>query len=116
MKTILFSLLAVVFAVNANNHAIAGGKKEKVTIQTSAQCDECVGRLTKALNKVDGVKAVSFDEAKKVTVTYDADKTNADALRSAITATGYDADDQKANAASYGKLPGCCQKPANKTE
>lgn len=114
MKAILFSLIALLFTVNSQTVS-AGGKKEKVTIKTSAQCDECVGRITKSLENIDGVKSVSFDEAKNVTITYDATKTNADVFRSTITSVGYDADDKPANEQAYTKLPTCCKKPS-KTE
>lgn len=115
MKTIILSILAIVFTINVNA-VTAGGKKEKVTIKTSAQCDMCVERITKALYKLDGVKVVVFDGAQDVNVTFDSEKTNVEALRDAITADGYDADDKLAVAAAYDKLPDCCQKPAIKTD
>jgi mercuric ion binding protein len=110
MKTIFLSFLVVAFVAVNINASVAGGKKEKVTIQTSAQCDQCVSRLTKALKAVDGVKTVTFNEAKQVDITFDNVKTNADALRNVINQTGYDADATVANADVYSKLPQCCQK------
>lgn len=109
MKTFLFSLLAVVFAVNVNS--ASAGSKEKVTIQTSAQCGECETRITEALDKVDGVKKIAFDmSTKAVTVTFDPTVTNADALRNTIASVGYDADTKTADKVAYEKLPTCCQK------
>ena len=110
MKTILFVLLAV-FVTSANVSTALAGKKEKITVQTSAQCGGCEARITKALTEIDGVKKSSFDMAtKQVTVTFDTKKTNADAIRMAIANVGYDADAKTADPAAYGKLPGCCQK------
>jgi periplasmic mercuric ion binding protein len=110
MKAILFSMLALVFATVNVTQTIAGGKKEKVTIQTSRQCGECEARITKALKSVDGFKSAVFDEKNAVIVAYDAEKTNPDALRNAIASAGYDADEVPANAEAYATLPGCCQK------
>jgi periplasmic mercuric ion binding protein len=110
MKPILFTLFSVVFGVASFNTANAFGKKEKVTIVTSGQCDECIGRMTEALNTVDGVKSVKFNGPKEVTIVFDDSKTNADALRDVIVATGYDADGKTADASAYKALPACCQK------
>jgi copper chaperone CopZ len=110
MKTILFALLAV-FATSVNVATALAGKKEKITVQTSAQCGGCEARITKAVAEIDGVKKTTFDMAtKQVTVTFDTDKTNADAIRKAIANVGYDADTQVADPSAYSKLPGCCQK------
>jgi hypothetical protein len=43
-------------------------------------------------------------------VVYKKDKTNPNALRKALAAIGYDADDVAANEKSYKKLPDCCKK------
>ena len=110
MKSILFALLAIMIT-SANVTTALAGKKEKITIQTSAQCGGCEARITKAVTGIDGVKKSSFDMAtKQVTVTFDPAKTNADAIRQAIADVGYDADTKTADATAYSKLPACCQK------
>ena len=106
MKTIFAYLFAALFAFTTT----AGGKKEKVTIQTSAQCGACEKRITTALQQVEGFKTVKFNDTKEVVVTFDKSKTNADAFRNAIAAVGYDADTKTANTEAYSNLPQCCQK------
>jgi copper ion binding protein len=55
-------------------------------------CDNCVGQVTQALTKIDGVCAidVSLDKA-EATVVYHADKVNTDQMTQAITSAGYTA-------------------------
>jgi hypothetical protein len=45
-----------------------------------------------------------------LTVTYRPEKTSPAALRTAVQKTGYDADDQLADARAYNRLPDCCKK------
>lgn len=84
---------------------------ETLVIATSAQCGSCKSRIEPALKAVKGVNAATLDlETKQVTVKYDAQKTSPDAIRKAIAAAGYDADNISANTDAYQKLPACCQK------
>ena len=85
--------------------------KNYVDIKTSAQCGSCKSAIEKAVNNVDGVKSAELDlETKIVTVKYDVEKTNVDALKSAIVNIGYDADDVAADAKAYENLHSCCKK------
>jgi len=86
-------------------------KTEVVYIQTSAICDECKETIEHAVNKLDGVKKVSLNlEDKKIEVTYQPSKVTADDIRVAISRSGYDADEIKADPTAYAKLPMCCKK------
>ncbi|MEY2637472.1 MAG: hypothetical protein RLZZ197_1951 [Bacteroidota bacterium] len=80
MKKILFLLMMPLLAL--------AGPKETVKIKTSAICEMCKERM----------------------VEYDAAKIDAAGIRKAISETGYDADDVKAIAKDYAKLPNCCKK------
>ncbi|MDB5084837.1 MAG: Heavy metal transport/detoxification protein [Bacilli bacterium] len=54
-------------------------------------CEGCVNSVTKALQRVTGVKDASVDLDKgQATVTFDESKTNADALKEAVEDAGYD--------------------------
>lgn len=87
------------------------GAKEQVVIQSSVQCGMCVETIQSALNKVEGVKNVNVVLPKqRIRVRFDPTKTNADAIRTAISQAGYDADAIKADPNAYQKLPACCQK------
>ena len=79
--------------------------------KTSAVCDMCKTRLEKSLAYEKGVQSAVLDLPSKVlTVTYRADKNTPEALRSAVQKTGYDANDQIADARAYSRLPDCCKK------
>ena len=57
------------------------------------------------------MQSASLDVPSKVlTVTYRADKTTPETLRTAVQTTGYDADDLTADARAYNRLPDCCKK------
>lgn len=92
-------------------------KTQKAVIQTSIFCDHCKAcetcgkSLQSQLLKIKGVKMYDLNEtAQTVTVYYNPEKTNLDAIRTAISKLGYDADDLKADPMAYDKLDGCCKK------
>lgn len=83
----------------------------EINIKTSAQCGMCKTTIDEGLEKVTGIYHADLDmKTKVVTVHYDAEKTNPDAIRKAISALGYDADDVAADPTVYEQLPGCCKK------
>ena len=120
MKVLAFSLLTLLSAGTAALAqtapvAATTAKKgtEMVRFKTSAVCDMCKARLEKSLAYEKGVQAANLDVPSKVlTVTYNPAKTNADALRTAVQKTGYDADQLTADARAYDRLPDCCKKTA----
>ncbi|MCU0448723.1 MAG: heavy-metal-associated domain-containing protein [Bernardetiaceae bacterium] len=84
---------------------------KEVKIKTSAQCDMCKKRIEKAIGLEKGVKTAVLDVKSKVlTVQYRDGKTNPEALRSAVTKVGYDADVLPADKKAHDRLPDCCQK------
>jgi periplasmic mercuric ion binding protein len=106
MKNIFIALLLIV-----STSVFSQKKSEEIKIKTSAQCDMCKKRIEKAVKAVNGVQKATLDmTSKTMTVKYKSELTNADAIRTAISNAGYDADEVKANASAYEKLPGCCQK------
>lgn len=105
----MFLLMLLIFTGNVKAQ---DSKKITVTIQTSAQCEQCKTRIEKALAFEKGVINSNLDlETKAVTIEYKKGKTDLDSLRKAIAAVGYDADDVKADEKAYAALPGCCKKP-----
>jgi len=85
--------------------------KQYVEIQTSAQCGMCKASIEKAVGNVEGVKTADLDlETKIIGIKYDAAATNVEAIRTAITAIGYDADAVPADAKAYEGLHSCCKK------
>lgn len=98
---VLFSLFSIpLFAQTA-----------EVKIKTSAQCDECKGRIEKALAAENGIKNSDLNlDDKVITVVYYDKRITPDKIREIISKTGYDADDIPAQTKAYKKLPKCCKK------
>ena len=111
MKKLLFLAFAVIgFTTFASAQAQKGVKT--VTIQTpTVQCESCKKRIEEYLKREDGVQKSNVDFKKHVTkVTYVAERTNVENIKTAIANAGYDADDVKADEEAYKKLPKCCKK------
>ncbi len=109
-KTIL--VLAVFFLTVLTLNAQQPRKTEEIKIKTSAQCGQCKTRIETAMAYEKGVVKSKLDvDSKVLTVTYKVGKTSPDAIRKAVAAVGYDADDVMADAKAYKNLPPCCKKP-----
>ena len=111
MKTI--KLLTIVVLLVTFGAISAQAKIVSVKIKTSAVCESCKARLEKALSTEAGVTSSNLDiKSKELTVVFDDGKTSPEKIKQAISKTGYDADDVKADLAASKKLPGCCKKEA----
>ena len=86
---------------------------QTVTISTpTVQCEMCKDRIERYMIREEGVQKVNVDyKRKKTKVTYVAERTNIENIKTAIANVGYDADDITANEESYKELPDCCKKP-----
>jgi mercuric ion binding protein len=86
---------------------------QTVTISTpTVQCEMCKQRIEKYMVREEGVTKVNVDYKKKqAKVTFYAERTNIENIKTAIANAGYDADDVTANEEAYEKLPKCCKKP-----
>ena len=115
MKQIFFllSILFMGFAQATTKTTVLPPQTKTLSIQTSAVCGMCETTLTKALYALKGVKKASLNlDTKVVNVTYNPKQVTPDALRTAISKAGYDADAVPADAAAYTKLHACCKKDA----
>jgi periplasmic mercuric ion binding protein len=73
-------------------------------------CNSCVNTITKALNKVPGVKSTSVDLKKKTaTVAFVSSKVTVARIEKTIANAGYDANNLKRDPAAYEKLDACCK-------
>ena len=110
----LFAVLGFSSSAQAQTAPVAAVATTGVAtaqFKSSAVCDMCKNRLEKSLAYEQGVQSAVLDLPSKVlTVTYRADKTTPEALRTAVQKTGYDADEQIAEARAYNRLPDCCKK------
>ncbi len=113
MKSIHYFILLTSFTLSSLSLAAQDLKQEKIDIKTSAVCNMCVNHIKKALKKTEGVTKASINlETGFTTVTYNPEKTNPEKIRTAISMSGYDADDVKADPTAYNKLDECCKKDA----
>jgi len=105
----LFVIVCTIVAISG--YTFAQSDVETITIKTSSQCEMCKKRIEKGMRKEKGVKSATLNlDNHTLTVAYKKDKTNPDALRTALTNIGYDADNMPANEKAYKKLPDCCKK------
>jgi copper chaperone CopZ len=106
-------LLILTLAVSAVSLGQVKKGVQTVTIKTpTVQCESCKKRIEDFLSREEGINKVTVDFKRKTAkVTYIADRTNVENIKTAIANLGYDADDVTANQDSYKKLPMCCKKP-----
>lgn len=106
MKKLILLAIAVIFSCGV----FAQQSTAKVTIQTNGVCQKCADLFNSQVPYFKGVKDYSYDaKTAKITVTYDAAKTNPDQLRAQISKLGYNADGVEADPAARAKLPACCR-------
>jgi copper chaperone CopZ len=111
MKKILLFNLVLFLGISA----LSAQQKKPITVKISTpavQCEECKVRVENYLKYEEGVTKVVADFRKKqTTITYLADRTNIENIKTAIANAGFDADDVKAEDGAYKKLPPCCKRP-----
>lgn len=85
---------------------------EKAVIKLpTAICGECANTITTAVKKVNGVSTVLVDtDTKLATVEFMPALAKVSDIEQAIVMAGYDANEKKADAAAFEKLPDCCKK------
>jgi copper chaperone CopZ len=113
MKKILTLMIAIVGIASVGFGQVKKKPIQTVTIKTpTVQCESCKKRIENYMIREDGVQKVNVDYRKGITkVTFVAERTNIENIKTAIANLGYDADDVTANEESYNKLPTCCKKP-----
>ncbi len=108
IKTILFVSILLLFANSINAQEAT---KAEIKIKTSAICSMCKTNIENYLSFEKGIKKSSLDvDSKILTVTYNPQKTTPEKIRLAVSKSGYDADDVKANEKAYNNLDDCCKK------
>lgn len=107
MKTII-TLICIAIASTAFAQKI-----DTVMIQTSAQCEMCVERITEALKDVRGIKKIDHSEEniQEFLVIFSNRRTNKKTIETAVANRGYDANQMPATQTAYLELPKCCRKP-----
>jgi mercuric ion binding protein len=111
MKKQLLTLLIIMVALFTAEAQTSDPNTAEIKIKTSATCGMCKETIEKYMAFEKGVKRSDLDVASKVlTVTYNPKKTSPEKIRLAVSKSGYDADDVKADPKAYNKLEDCCKK------
>jgi len=114
-SSVMKRLFAFAIAIIVISSFAAAQTKTLLTAKINTptvQCDMCKERIETYLKRYDGVTYINVNVKKKeTTVKYLTDRTNIEAVKTAIANAGYDADDIAANPESYKALPKCCKKP-----
>ena len=104
-------ILALMFSFAKPSFA----QNDTIYIVTSALCDQCKSTIENYLSFEKGIKKSTLDiDSKILTVIYNTEKTSPDKIRVAVTKSGYDADEMKADEKTFRKLPDCCKDPNHK--
>ncbi|MBL7958668.1 cation transporter [bacterium] len=119
MKKMMSFAVIVILALCLNTEAWAQESKEAeidsmsktVTINVpSIICGSCVKTVTNALKDLEGIKEVNIDKKTKIAVvTYDASKLKVTDIETAISKSGYDANEVKRDKKVYDQLDACCK-------
>jgi copper chaperone CopZ len=115
MKNLL-SITLFIFTINlyfAQNNVL-----QTVQIDTEIFCDHCLqcescdeNIFNKLKENNQGIRLVKVDAKENViTIKFNSEKTNLQAVEKSITMAGYKANYQKPNDAAYERLDGCCKK------
>lgn len=110
IKTVMAGIVIIFLGTTAGS-AQEVKKSDTLVVQTSAVCGMCKERIEQGLAFGKGIKKATLDEkSKEVTVLFNPSKTTPEAIRTAISKLGYDADGVAADPDAYKKLPACCKK------
>jgi cation transport ATPase len=99
--------------------AVSAQKSEKIELEVKTniycdhcqRCESCGTRIYNHLIDLSGIRRVRVDDgAEVIRVTYLSDKQTPEAIRDAINAAGFNADDQMASAEQVAGLDQCCRK------
>lgn len=99
--------ITMLFSLSSCEAQIKNSKTE--TAKVYGNCGMCKKTIEKAANEKGVVKAEWDVDSNLLTMTYDATKTNPDAILKKVAYAGYDSDKFKAPKEAYEGLHGCCQ-------
>lgn len=114
MKQIkLFLTIIVLVAFSSANFGQTATKtstaQKTETFKVSGECNMCKSRIEKTVKAEGAISADWVVKTKMLTITFDPEKTNVDALSKKLASIGHDTEKYKATDEAYSKLPGCCQ-------
>jgi uncharacterized protein YxeA len=107
MKSLLSMIAIILLSITTAFAQIKNNKTD--TMKVYGNCGMCKTKIEKAGTQKNISKVVWSEETNMATITYDATKTNTDAILKTISLVGYDSEKFLAPDAVYKKLPGCCK-------
>lgn len=94
---------------NVSKLTFVPGEQKTETVKVYGNCGMCQKRIEKATKAIDGVSKADWNKEKKeLTVTFDSEVTNLEAIEAAISAVGHDTANARAKDEVYNELPSCC--------
>ena len=108
MKSISKILIAIIVLLSFTSCDAQIKNAKTETVKIYGNCGMCEKVIEKAGNLKKEVKVDWNVDTKMATITYDAKKTNQDAILKRIALAGYDSDKFLAPDNAYNNLPGCC--------
>ncbi|PDH46056.1 MAG: metal transporter [Flavobacteriales bacterium MED-G15] len=107
MKKILIILLLLPLTMAAQEDQ---KKVTKAQFTVDGNCKMCKKTIEKAALSVKGVEMASWDvPSNQLSLVYDPNKAELDAVHMAVAKSGYDTSEVKAKEKDYEALPNCCQ-------
>ncbi len=107
MKSLLSMIAIFILSTTTSFAQIKNSKTD--TIKVYGNCEMCKTTIEKAGTQKNISTVIWSEETNMAIITYDAKKTNTDAILKKIALIGYDSDKFFAKDAVYKKLPGCCK-------
>jgi hypothetical protein len=83
--------------------------QKPTNIKVSGNCGMCKKHIETAAMDAGATTAIWNKATKLLTLTFDAGKTDADKIETAIAGAGYDTEHKSATEEAYKKLDECCQ-------
>jgi len=112
MKTINI-YAALLFSIFAINFSFAQTSVKTETIKVSGNCSMCKNKIEKATKTAGATSANWNEETNVLNFNYNSTISNSEKIERAISASGYDTQNFKADDKVYNKLMGCCKYERN---
>jgi mercuric ion binding protein len=97
-------------ASSATSLKVSNTTDQVATFKVYGVCGMCKRTIENALADVEGVSSADWNlDAKMLTVAYNNETIDLDAIKSKVAAAGYDSDTHRASDEAYDQLHACCK-------
>lgn len=111
MKHIIYALLILIltFITSCSSSKTASAEEMKTKVEVRGNCEMCEETIENAALSVNGVQSAEWNQEQELlTVIFNSQQTNLEAIETAIAAKGYDTQHKTGDISAYKNLPGCC--------